>query len=234
MKQCKLCHQQQPIEDFGKNNTQDDGLHYYCKACIKMKTERNKDKNKAYYKEWSESNKDYLSDYQKSYRKKNRDKLNEYQRNRPLEKKRKSNCSEKKKLREKTRRQTEVYKRERNKYFKDKYYADIQFKIKKQLEARLRSLMLKNDTTVKSVKLIDCTIPEFKRYLESKFLPTMTWENYGELWEMDRIIPFCEFDLTQQEEQKKCMHYTNVQPMFKTTMIIEGVEYLGNLNKNRY
>ena len=62
----------------------------------------------------------------------------------------------------------------------------------------------------------------------------MTWDNYGGYWHIDHIIPCCRFDLTKEEEQLKCFHYTNLQPLFAVTQIIDGIEYIGNINKGKY
>jgi hypothetical protein len=233
MKTCSDCKQEKTTDHFGANKTQPDFLHYYCKACVKKKTSERKEKNREYYKEWREQNKDYLNQYHREYRKANRKKLNEYQRNRPIEKKRLQN-TDKKRQKDKTRRQQEEYKSKRREYFKRKYREDEQYRLKKQLESKLRSLLLKNDETSDSINLIGITIPEFKAYIESKFLPTMTSENYAEEWEYDWVVPFHSFDLTIEEEVQRCMHYTNIQPLFRTTRTIDTVEYIGNLNKNKY
>ena len=52
----------------------------------------------------------------------------------------------------------------------------------------------------------------------------MTWDNYGSYWHVDHIIPCCKFDLTDPEQQLKCFHYTNLQPL----------EATANLRKNRF
>ncbi len=42
------------------------------------------------------------------------------------------------------------------------------------------------------------------------------------------------FDLTKEEEQKLCFHYTNLQPLFKTTQIANSLGYneIGNRDKS--
>jgi hypothetical protein len=62
----------------------------------------------------------------------------------------------------------------------------------------------------------------------------MTWENYGTMWSIDRVIPFVKWDLTNPEEAASCYHYTNSTPLFITTRIVDGVEHIGNLNKNKF
>ena len=49
--------------------------------------------------------------------------------------------------------------------------------------------------------------------LESKFESWMTKENYG-LWHVDHIKPCAKFDLTCEEQQRICFHYTNLQPLY--------------------
>jgi hypothetical protein len=54
------------------------------------------------------------------------------------------------------------------------------------------------------------------RYIEQKFIPEMTWDNYKTVWELDHIIPMAWFDMTIPEEVVACCHHTNLQPMLKT------------------
>jgi hypothetical protein len=49
----------------------------------------------------------------------------------------------------------------------------------------------------------------------------MTRENHG-IWHIDHITPCTAFDLTDPEQQKKCFHYTNLQPLWASDNIRKG------------
>jgi hypothetical protein len=71
------------------------------------------------------------------------------------------------------------------------------------------------DRTLEYEELLGCTFEELLPYIESKFLEGMTWENRGfNGWAFDHIIPCASFDLHDIEQQKKCFHYTNLQPLW--------------------
>ncbi len=50
-------------------------------------------------------------------------------------------------------------------------------------------------------------------YLEKQFKTRMTRDNYGK-WHMDHKIPCASFDLSDPEQQRRCFHYTNLQPLW--------------------
>lgn len=96
-------------------------------------------------------------------------------------------------------------------------------KIKRTLRGRIYQAVRGQGTVkcVKSAELLGCSVDELKKYLEYKFLPDMSWDNYGnpnkdntDCWHIDHIIPCASFDLTDPEQQKKCFHYTNLQPLW--------------------
>jgi len=73
----------------------------------------------------------------------------------------------------------------------------------------------------KTIELIGCSVDFLKDYLESQFKDGMSWDNYGNpngdhtnCWHIDHIIPCSSFVLTDPEQQKKCFHYTNLQPLW--------------------
>jgi len=59
-----------------------------------------------------------------------------------------------------------------------------------------------------------CSLDDFKQHFQSKFKEGMMWSKLltGEI-HIDHVIPCADFDLSQEEEQKRCFHFTNLQPL---------------------
>ena len=72
-----------------------------------------------------------------------------------------------------------------------------------------------------------CTISELKSYLESKFQPEMTWDNWAlDGWHIDHIKPLVSFDLTDRNQLLESCHYTNLQPLWATDNLIKSDKIL--------
>ena len=112
------------------------------------------------------------------------------------------------------------YKRE---YKKLRLKTDLNFKLLCKLRNRVWMAMKYTKKSAKTQELLGCTILELKNYLETRFKPGMSWENYGRSgWHIDHIIPCASFDLTDQQQQKKCFHYTNLQPLWAYENLSKG------------
>jgi hypothetical protein len=60
-------------------------------------------------------------------------------------------------------------------------------------------------------------------HIESLWQPGMTWKNNTiNGWHIDHIIPCEAFNLFDIEEQKKCFHYTNLQPLWSNINIAKS------------
>lgn len=83
------------------------------------------------------------------------------------------------------------------------------------LRARLY-FAVKRRKSAATLALLGAPVDVVLSFLESKFLPGMTWSNYGgrQGWHIDHKVPCCAFDLTKESEQKACFHYTNLQPLW--------------------
>jgi len=108
----------------------------------------------------------------------------------------------------------------------NKSKTNLAFKLSQLFRIRFLDALKNKNNKVKSViELLGCSVEESKLYLEKQFKPGMTWENHGLVWEIDHIKPCSKFDLIQLEEQMKCFHYTNLQPLFKSENRIKKDNY---------
>lgn len=182
-------------------------------------------------REYYLNNKEKTSEKQKQYYQKNKEMIRNKCKSIPIERKRKWGQTEKTKAYKKSYKQRPEVKLRLAKRAKERYHEDIHYKITNLFRNRLYQA-IKGIKKAPSLELLGCDINFFIKYIENIFLPTMTWYNYGAEWHLDHIIPCSSFDLTDIDQQKKCFHYTNLQPLFATTKVIDGIEYLGNLNKH--
>lgn len=102
---------------------------------------------------------------------------------------------------------------------------DPDFKLKELLSHRVRRAIhdQRGKKSAKTLELLGCSIEEARIHLEYQFREGMNWNNHGiNGWHIDHIIPCSSFDLTKKEEQNKCFHYTNLQPLWAEENLKKG------------
>lgn len=83
----------------------------------------------------------------------------------------------------------------------------------------------KNGKLSKTTDLLGCSIISFREHLKSRFLPGMSWENYGNgqnKWNIDHIKPVSKFNLDDFQEQQAAFNYNNCQPMWSIENMKKG------------
>jgi len=151
---------------------------------------------KEYYKTHKVELNNKKSIWNKQYREQNKEKVAIYMKNYYL----------------KNKEEISKYKTE---YQRNRCRNDVSYRLKKNLRKRVWDALKENAKSEITMKLIGCSINFLKQHLESQFKNGMFWNNYGKQgWEVDHIIPCARFDLTKPEEQGKCFHYTNLQPLW--------------------
>lgn len=199
-----------------------------CKVCkkefISVTNKRycSKKCNEQFYKE-------YYRDYNKEYREKN----SIYIKNQRLLNS-KYHIKKTKEWRKKNKQKSLIYAKnyyiqhkkqileQKKKYKQIKRRTDINFKLKDCLRHRLYCALMGYGKLSTTMRLIGCDMKKLKTHLESQFKLGMTWQNYGtgwngrgmEQWHIDHIRPCASFDLSKPSEQRKCFHYTNLQPLW--------------------
>ena len=197
MKTCSGCGQRKDLLCFHKMSKSSDGLNGRCKECVKKYYEENKHKypSNKYYKK----NRKKILKRKKEYGKKNR--------------------------------------KEISKKRKERYHSDKGYRIVQNLRTRARDAI--SNRSLSGIMLLGYdqekhgTKINFRdfliSYLESLFQEGMSWENYGnpngdhtECWHIDHIMPCSSFNLQKVSEQKKCFHYTNLQPLWAEDNLLKG------------
>ena len=221
-KLCPNCKIKKLHSEFYKCLSRTDKLQAYCKLCKKEKfKESKKESDKKYNEKWYAvpENTEKKKEYSKQYQLNNQDIQKEYS-----------------KKHRKSKKGINTRKQYRKEEYNRKYGIDIGWTLKLTLRNRLKNAIKINFKEGKTIELLGCSIEEFKFHLENQFYPEMSWENHGEMWEIDHIKPCASFDLTCENQQKECFHYNNMQPLFKTSDIAKSfgyIDHIGNRNKNK-
>jgi hypothetical protein len=100
--------------------------------------------------------------------------------------------------------------------------------LKQRVSDRVRRA-LKSDKTKHSIEYLCCDIDKFKAHIEGKFINGMSWENYGEEWQIDHIIPIAYGNPTLDEIIQR-LHYTNTQPLSVEENCKKGNRYISKMS----
>jgi hypothetical protein len=168
---------------------------------------------KEYNRQWRLAHKAEIKAYNKEYKKKNSIQL-EINRKQWL----KENPEKAKKYRQRDNKRIAEY-------FKKRRKLDPIFRMKTNLRSRIVSAIKHDSKSFATIEYLGATSEVIKQHLESKFTEGMSWDNYGK-WQIDHIIPCAFFDLSDKVEQKKCFHYTNLQPLWKIDNLKKGNKIL--------
>jgi len=208
---------------------------------------KNKEKHRLQMKAWSELNKDSVKAWHQEFYQRNKElyriRAKRWREENPeaVRAMHRRNVEKNAEQRKSYRKRPEVIERQRE--YHSAYYQSNKDKVIKRTSAnttrrinqipwvkisytcrsRIRSAMKgRPQKSERSIELIGCSWLFLKKYIESKFLPGMSWDNYSfHGWHIDHIIPCASFDLTKKEERLKCFHYTNLQPLWAKDNIIK-------------
>jgi hypothetical protein len=109
---------------------------------------------------------------------------------------------------------------------KNRYHTDINHRLAEICRNRIREALHGITKSIKTFELLGCSTEELKLYLEKQFMNNMNWDNYGYYgWHIDHIKPCSSFNLIDIEEQKKCFHFSNLQPLWSEENLKKGNKY---------
>jgi hypothetical protein len=106
-----------------------------------------------------------------------------------------------------------------------RYKNNPAYRVKELLRQRMKKVIIRGMKKGSSLDLIGCSSEHARRHIESQFKQGMHWGNSGTgkgLWHIDHIVPCKAFDLTRENQQRICFHFTNLRPMWSRANIRKG------------
>lgn len=206
---CKVCHETKPIDQYEKSPSKKNPWRNQCKKCrYDQKCNPRHEKKEPWTpeKQVASSRKSYLkhrdacSVRTKAFYAENKEWLGKWRKQYYLDN------------RDREIKQTRAYK---DKKIKE----DVAFMLEAKVRGRLYHVLKRLGLTKskRTIELVGCTYVELKAHLESLFKPGMTWHKLGigpGTFQIDHIVPVAMFDLADPEQQVKCFHWTNLQPLW--------------------
>jgi len=114
-------------------------------------------------------------------------------------------------------------------YDRKRYNENIACRMAQNLRNRIGTVLKGARKSSPTMVLLGCTTEEYQKHLEDQFQEGMSWDNYGNPngdhtkgWHVDHIRPCASFDLTQEDQQRVCFHYTNLQPLWAKDNLSKG------------
>jgi hypothetical protein len=212
-KNCTKCGLPKDLEEFHVSSSARDGRKPDCKVCAGARQKKYSDTHKEQIKAYKER---YYADPVNKENKRINDKrwaTENVERKKKMDKDYAAKNKEKIRKKQKEWNSIPENKEWVNAYKQNKRLTDINFRLACNLRNRIRKL-LKTGRPGSAVRDIGCSLDDFKLYIEAKFQPGMTWNNYGE-WHLDHIRPLCSFNLENREEFLEACNYKNIQPLWK-------------------
>jgi hypothetical protein len=205
MKICSKCKKEKNAAEFTKTSSM-------CPIC-----------RKEYNKEWRENNRARSNSYQSGTKEQRRLKANEYrQKNKETinrrAKQRRLELGKPVKIK-KILTEEELQKRRKaqHEYRRNKAARNDAFQLEIRLRCKIHQRLLRGLAGQKKdpfIPLLECNFAEYKEHMESQFKEGMTWDNWGDKWQIDHVIMPRHFDLTKESHQKAFFHYTNTRPLW--------------------
>lgn len=223
---CTKCKVEKSLYEFGSNKQSKDGKRSHCKECVnrhsKKYRQEHKEKIAIYTKRYHQEHREEAKIYSKKFHEAHKEECNNYSKKYKLEHKEEIKFYNQKYRQEhqeeiaiQCKKYNDSHKEQRNKYRNKRHKTDIRFKTESNLRGRIGHAIRGNTKSLSTMMLIGCEIDYLMHHLQSQFKDGMTWDNHNlHGWHIDHVRPCTSFDLSKESEQRKCFHYSNLQPLW--------------------
>jgi hypothetical protein len=144
-------------------------------------------------KEYKAKNKEKIAEYNKKYKSEHKEEVSEY---------------------------NQRYNKDNREVIQNRQREQHKERRKKDYNYRKSNILRKNLLNIikdkrKDTKMISCSKNFFIKWLQFNLNDDMNFENYGEIWCIDHVIPCSLFNFEKNEDDEiKCFHWTNLRPLY--------------------
>ena len=116
---------------------------------------------------------------------------------------------------------TDKYKENHRKWQKEYLGKNPKIRLGRSIGALIYFSLRQRKAGRKWEDIVGYSIQDLTKHLEKQFDSNMSWENYGSYWWIDHIRPISLFDyeVSNDQEFKKCWALENLRPLEKITNI---------------
>ena len=100
-------------------------------------------------------------------------------------------------------------------------------KLKEKFAKHLLNFVINGYDSPLNQATMGCTYAEIRAHIESQFKDGMAWDNYGDVWEFDHIVPYKAFPTVEEldKHHKIVCWYKNVRPLPPPDNRSDGANY---------
>lgn len=103
--------------------------------------------------------------------------------------------------------------------FVERYHSDPAFnlaiKVRRRIHMALRAAHIGKSSSTRIIDLLGCSYRDLRVYIEAQFVDGMTWEGlFDGSIHLDHRAPCSVFNLLDEQEQHRCFHWSNLQPLW--------------------
>lgn len=87
----------------------------------------------------------------------------------------------------------------------------LRFREKRKWQIALRRYVLKRGICAQYAPYFGLDISNMRQWFEYQFPDGISWDDFGNKWQFDHVIPVTYFDFSDEEELKTCWNFINIR-----------------------
>ncbi len=97
----------------------------------------------------------------------------------------------------------------------------LRFREKRKWQLAFRRYVIERNLSESYAPFFGLDIETYRKWIEVQFSDGISWDNFGDAWQFDHIVPVTYFDFENEDELRLCWSFINIR-----------VEYIGR-DKNQ-